>query len=741
MRKIKLYKDSVIEKKIYLSEKGSITGFVLIAMLFFSLTLMGIYAASVNKSNTQMGDTSSIEKQYTVTDEDLELKYMGSSRTLFSVSELYDENNVVGESYDLTALHIGDFVRYDAGVWEKNEVVETAEIMVDSDLQEDELMFLGISEGESKNEYNQDKDEISEIGGWRIFDVDVDTEEITLISTGTIEEYNLASLEEEYALEISQYVISGVVDAENLEFDVEQSYNARDFSVYENEYAKTAKALSKTDLDEWYEKYFGEEEADVTSKEVFDVIYKSENAQYENIVDMGESYFIADDETILKLDDEEKLVSEVSTEEEIGLRILITLKGDVKVNGKEFDQKEIAGKGQNTTYNVWDIAFEDNSYNVNEPRLSTGMIPIKWDGQDWVICAIDDQDWYMYSNEDESKWANVMLSDGRYKYDETALVGTKVSTNDLGSMFVWIPRYGYCVSEYDKKIEIAFLRDSTDEVRYGQTPVWSNESGDGKWNVHPAFSYGDEELRGIWVAKFEVSKNEVDQIKVIPDVTTWRSDTITDMFDSALDMNNKQNAEYYGVESNDSKIDPHMMKNSEWGAVAYLAYSAYGVNSEVIGKNENTSYVSGNGNYVINLSQSTTGNVTGIYDLNGGAHEYVAAYVDNKTYNLQEYGNSLYNAEDKYKDVYAPGTIENPETNYTEAKNLYGDAIAEVSNGYSGRTAWQNASSQMPANSTPFFTRGGCAYGDEASGVFAYGGDYGKGKASIAVGFRVTIVN
>ena len=53
--------------------------------------------------------------------------------------------------------------------------------------------------------------------------------------------------------------------------------------------------------------------------------------------------------------------------------------------------------------------------------------------------------------------------------------------------------------------------------------------------------------------------------------------------------------------------------------------------------NGNSSYYTGGGSgnaYITNVGQSTTGTVYGVYDMNGGTKEYVAAYVnngDNKT--------------------------------------------------------------------------------------------------------------
>ena len=110
---------------------------------------------------------------------------------------------------------------------------------------------------------------------------------------------------------------------------------------------------------------------------------------------------------------------------------------------------------------------------VNAPKLGQGMTPIVYEGA---------------NKPTEKKWANAITEDG--------------------SMWVWIPRYAYSItsgyhSSSTGTIEIKFLKDSSN-VAYDGTSTWDNVSGQGKWNVHPAFNYG-QEVSGIWVAKFEAS--------------------------------------------------------------------------------------------------------------------------------------------------------------------------------------------------------------------------------------------
>ena len=268
-----------------------------------------------------------------------------------------------------------------------------------------------------------------------------------------------------------------------------------------------------------------------------------------------------------------------------------------------------------------DPEWYDYGTEVNAPKLGTGMTPIVYIGE---------------NKPTEKKWANAMTEDG--------------------SMWVWIPRYAYNItSGYHQSgaeinptkpeegagtIEIKFLKDSSN-IAYDGTSTWDNVSGQGKWNIHPAFNYG-QEVSGLWVAKFEAS-NGSGKIKVEPGVQSWRSVTVNNIYTSCLNYNKTLNS--------------HMMKNDEWGAVAYLSKSRYGKSAEV-DRNGNSSYYTGGGSgnaYVNNVGQSTTGTVYGAYDMSGGAWEYVAAYVDNGDSNLTSYGSSLVNGDAKVKNVYTRG--------------------------------------------------------------------------------------
>ena len=359
---------------------------------------------------------------------------------------------------------------------------------------------------------------------------------------------------------------------------------------------------------------------------------------------------------------------------------------------------------------VEEALVADGNYNaskgVNTPKLGSGMTPIKWNGSSWVNTTGSDKDWYDYTGK---KWANAKTSDG--------------------SMWVWIPRYAYSItsgyhSSSAGNIEVEFMKGLTNETSTGRT-TFQNSSGQGNWNIHPAFNYG-QTVSGIWVAKFEAS-NSGGKIKVEPGVQSWRSITVNDIYTNCLNYNKTLNS--------------HMMKNDEWGAVAYLSKSKYGKNAEVT-INDSSSYYTGGGSgnaYVTNVGQSTTGTVHGVYDMSGGAWEYVAAYVNNGNSNLTNYGSSLVNGDAKTKNVYSKGSSDSRDNNYSANSGKYGDAVYETSaNGNSSSSSWYGDYSYFPYTSYPFFLRGGTYYNGTNARVFYFGSDNGVGYSTYS--FRPVLV-
>ena len=182
----------------------------------------------------------------------------------------------------------------------------------------------------------------------------------------------------------------------------------------------------------------------------------------------------------------------------------------------------------------------------------------------------------------------------------------------------------------------------------------------------------------------------------------------------------------YGLSTDTSKVDSHMLKNMEWGAVAYLTHSDYGrcngSSCEEVTINNNSSYTTGGGNYVSNVAQSSTGNIYGIYDLSGGAWEYVMGNMSKSAgsyvYNLN-YGDGIFKysaSTAKYIDTYAYGTTYNDQTAYNRAR--LGDATGEVV--VSSNTAWNNDYADFVGSSDPWFRRGGVYFTGSSAGVFGF---------------------
>ena len=410
----------------------------------------------------------------------------------------------------------------------------------------------------------------------------------------------------------------------------------------------------------------------------------------------------------------------------------------------------------------------DRSYNelkgVNTPDIKNGALtPIVWneDANARVKTTGDDKNWYSYTITDK-KWANAVVG-GTFNDDGT------LDENATGyGMFVWRPRFAYQISDnyhnggegISGTINIKFMKGTNYESADGtktQNSDWDNASGEGNWNIHPAFEY-DGTKSGIWVAKFEASSvegntdtEEGDNItsktlQIKPGVASWRNIQVSNIFDVCKNYRNDLNS--------------HLMKNSEWGAVAYLSQSSYGKNSEVW-INPNSNYITGQAGTSTSLeattdtyaysdttygiNASTTGTIYGIYDMNGGSYEYVSAYVDNGNEYLTTNGSELVNAESYMKDIYSSSSENTQSSNYNMTSVIYGDAIYEVSSGTAengvglDKQSWYgNCSSFPPVLGGSFLFRGGSSYNFAYAGMFSFNADDGNTKTTRS--FRPVLV-
>ena len=286
----------------------------------------------------------------------------------------------------------------------------------------------------------------------------------------------------------------------------------------------------------------------------------------------------------------------------------------------------------------------DTTSGANKPALTKGMIPVKWDTSKakWVICTKNDPEWYNY-NESKNQWANVMLCDGTYK--ESTAAGTEVAEEDLGSMFVWIPRFAYKItSGYhgspEGGMDVKFLIGRTDKTEDGAKVVEYNATTTSNYSkfpdgyvVHPAFKDGSStgyssgewksEVLGIWVAKFQagIKTTDKDTSAKVSSVSNYYYPVFkgrkfgynyvseSQCYDLSLALDDTSNP--YGLTSS---ANSHLMKSSEWGAAAYLSMSQYGYSKGTINtfteKARNNLDINGTANHPNNSSNKIYG-ITG----------------------------------------------------------------------------------------------------------------------------------
>ncbi|MCI8575338.1 MAG: hypothetical protein HFI09_02605, partial [Bacilli bacterium] len=327
------------------------------------------------------------------------------------------------------------------------------------------------------------------------------------------------------------------------------------------------------------------------------------------------------------------------------------------------------------------------------------------------------------------------------------------------------------------------------------TPMESGESGNcrvGDYMTHPAFI--SMNTRGLWVGKFdtrykgstdknsaEKNVNEPDSVQIKPNVNSWRGIQVVNMFYTS-----------YGYKRG---LDSHMMKNTEWGAVAYLQHSKYG-SMESVRINNNSNYVTGysavkepacgytNTNEECNrygtteditkpwstsvgYLASTTGNISGIYDMSGGSWKYVMGVMVDQNGKPMSGRNSLSNSgfngtfgcptcdgdtsgltslttgvdfptDTRYYDRYVYAL-----NNETYNRRILGDATGEMGpfeavGSYNARFgSWYDDCGWLVSSSVPWFDRGNSfRYGKDA-GIFMFGSD--TGGAWDSASFRIVL--
>ena len=241
-----------------------------------------------------------------------------------------------------------------------------------------------------------------------------------------------------------------------------------------------------------------------------------------------------------------------------------------------------------------DKPYTESILNGTDPVLDGDLIPITINEEDGKVTRADETEkWYSYG---EQKWANaVILRDGV----EDPGANEPIKETDIESYFVWIPRYRYEIfdegnyeglgtkEEKEQIINVEF-ENKDEPVKSGITK--------GQMLTHPAFTAFN--TNGIWVGKFETgydgaestgtaevnpedeasSIEAVNKVIIKPNAYSWRGIQVSKAYTIGR---------HY-----ESTLNSHMMKNTEWGAVAYLQQSQYESHTSVR-INNNSDYLTG----------------------------------------------------------------------------------------------------------------------------------------------------
>ena len=421
--------------------------------------------------------------------------------------------------------------------------------------------------------------------------------------------------------------------------------------------------------------------------------------------------------------------------------------------------------------------------------LPKGLTPVIYD-EDKNLWRLpnENEDWYNY---DEQKWANaVVLGKGKTKKPGETV---KVDGTEALMMLVYIPRYEY-------KIEEPYGKGGTDAEHPGEIEVNfilkdKTIPTDG-YHINDAFTF-DGEKAGFWVGKFEISHttkslgtgstssdseaanlncisetcSESQYLRILPNVPSLRYNNVSNFFYAIKSIENISLFEL-------SSMDTHMMKNSEWGAVAYLSQSKYGKygnndysdSNKEIYQNKSSTFITGKSNGTpsqsatntqcsyddmtnnCGIGASTTGNIYGVYDMSGGSWEFVMGVYGDSDGIYSGYNDSI-NSGFKGRTGYDNGNIENgakvPDSKYynmylnstnsnandgAESCNnngtlgiCYGHAISEIK-GSSTNMGWYTDSNIMVYSNNPWFICGGTYNTNAVAGVFSRIGVDGKGN-------------
>ena len=480
----------------------------------------------------------------------------------------------------------------------------------------------------------------------------------------------------------------------------------------------------------------------------------------------------------------------------------------------------------------------DGSWNtskkVNSPQLMEGMTGIYWDkdGNEIEVTADNQDNWYDYSAQ---KWANAVTKDSngnvtgywvwipRYAYK----IESGRYTSTVGKISVKFLQGTSNKDENNSEISQNYPETTGGTMSaYVVHPSFTDGSANGKNNNFMNGEW-DKEISGYWVAKYPagfqantitnnngtlsttISNSSDTVVYSNKNYTSYHANMTTNALSQNLTSsgyasqklsypvfkpltyayNNISTGDAYTISKeiasassfyglNSTKTDSHQMKNSEWGAVAYLTQSDKGRNVTEVNLNNYyttesnpwrtaitgmcTNGISGDKtttlgnayNTAIGVKGSSTANITGIYDLNGCVWERTTAYISNGNASLSTYGNSYTNTtantngyqtlSTKWATVYPYNSSDSNTNNYNSYSGKksttygFGDAVLETSTTGSESTSWNGDYSSFPYTYRPFLLRSGDYSHSSRAGSFAF--DFVNGDPRYTHGFRSVLV-
>ena len=282
------------------------------------------------------------------------------------------------------------------------------------------------------------------------------------------------------------------------------------------------------------------------------------------------------------------------------------------MQGQSFEARIDISVDSQCPKNTVTPVYTDTS-GANAPVLAEGMIPVVYDeGLGYWIKADINAGWYNYT---DKIWANAVMvktdategvecSKSR-SYYMNAPAYTPVKEEDILAYYVWIPRYKYKLfnatyasGTSPSLIDVTFENETSTTGNVTCTYASNGaetcqNKANGNWYTHPAFtmknaSGNKTELKGIWVGKFETTGSTTTPT-VKPGVSSLRSITVANMYNTGKLFRSTDYITSNGINQSDS----HMMKNIEWGAVAYLKQSNYGLGITDITINNSSSHITG----------------------------------------------------------------------------------------------------------------------------------------------------